>query len=150
MNRLKQLKNYPFGLLLCLEWILLGSGFLGELPDSFIWRQYHQLSASFFLSSVFSFLCLLGLALIGLRLPSKNTLNKWFYVILQLGLIWLPIALNQQATPLFSPFLIVAMRNCLIFKYRECWVANILVFISVIPSLTFIGGFQEFQFLEKV
>ena len=145
MNRLKQLKTYPFGLLLCLEWILLGSAILGELPDSFFWGQYYQPSASIFLSSVFSFLCLLVLGLMGLRLPRKNTFNQWFYVIGQLGLIWLPIILNQQTMPLFSPFLIVAMRNCLIFKSRECWFANILVFISVIPSLAFINSFQEFQ-----
>jgi signal transduction histidine kinase len=145
MNRLKQLKTYPFGLLLCLEWILLGSAILGELPDSFLWGQNDQASASVFLSSIFSFFCLIGLGLIGLKLPTKNTLNKWLYLILQLGLMWLPIIINQQALPLFTPCLIVVMRNCLIFKSKECWIANILVFVSIIPSLTYISSFAEFQ-----
>lgn len=145
IDRFKQIKIYPFSLLLCLEWILLGSAILGEFPDSFLERKFYQPSTSVFSASVFSFLCLLGFGLMGLRLPRKNTLYKWLYVILQLGLIWLPIVLNQQVTPLLSPFLIVVMRNCLIFQSRECWVANILVFISLIPSLTFISNFQEFQ-----
>lgn len=145
MNRLKQLKTYPFGLLLCLEWILLGSAILGEFPSIFVEGQFYRPSASVFLASTFSFSCLLFFGLIGLNLPYKKTFNKWFFVAIQLGLIWLPIVLNQQATPLFSPFLIVAMRNCLIFRFRECWLANLLVFISVIPSLTYISSFQEFQ-----
>jgi signal transduction histidine kinase len=145
MNRLKHLKTYPFSLLLCLEWILLGSAILGELPNSFLWGQNAQASASVFLSSTFSLLCLIGLGLIGLILPIKNTLNKWLYVILQLGLIWLPITFNQQAEPLFTPFLIVVMRNCLIFKSKQRWIANTLVFVSIIPSLTYINSFAEFQ-----
>ncbi|MGL6339619.1 MAG: sensor histidine kinase, partial [Waterburya sp.] len=145
MNRLKQLKTYPFGLLLCLEWILLGSAILGELPDSFLWGQNDQASVSVFLSSIFSFLCLISLGLIGLRLPTKNTLNKWLYLLLQLGLMWLPVIINKQALPLFTPCLIVVMRNCLIFKLGERRLANILVFISVIPSLTYINTFTEFQ-----
>ncbi len=147
MNRLKQLKTYPFGLLLWLEWILLGTTVLGELPDSFLWQQYYQPTTSVFLSSIFSLLCILGLGFIGLILPVKNTFNKWLYVILQLGLIWLPIIFKQQDAPFFIPFLIVVMRNCLSFKSKECWIANIFVFVAMIPSLTFINSFEEFQLI---
>ncbi|MGL5944177.1 MAG: sensor histidine kinase [Waterburya sp.] len=145
MNRLKQLRTYPFGLLLCLEWILLSLAILGELPDSFLWGQNDQASASVFLSSILSFLCLLSLGLIGLKLPTQKTSNKWLYVILQLGLILLPTTTNQQILPLLTPCLIVTMRNCLIFKSKERWLANILVFICIIPSLTYITSFAEFQ-----
>ncbi len=147
IDRLRQLKTYPFNLLLCLEWILLGSAILGELPENFLLARYYQPSISIFFSSIFSFLSLIGLGLIGLILPEKSALNKWLYVILQLGLIWLPMVINQQVNPLLTPSLIVVMRNCLIFKSKECWLANILVFISVIPSLTFISSFAEFKAL---
>ena len=147
MNRLKQLKTYPFGLLLWLEWILLATTVLGELPDSFLWQQYYKPTTSVFLSSIFSLLCILGLGFIGLILPVKNTFNKWLYVILQLGLIWLPIIFKQQDAPFFIPFLIVVMRNCLSFKSKECWIANIFVFVAMIPSLTFINSFEEFQLI---
>jgi signal transduction histidine kinase len=145
MNRLKQLKTYPFGLLLCLEWILLGMAILGELPDSFVWGENTQASVSIFFSSIFSFICLIALGLIGLRLPSKYIFNKWLYVIVQLGLLWLPIIVNQQFAPLFTPPLIVVMRNCLIFKSKERWIANILVFISIVIPLKYIPDFAEVQ-----
>ncbi len=145
MNRLKQLKTYPFGLFLWLEWILLSLAILGELPDSFLWGQNYQASVSVFLSSILSFLCLLSLGLIGVKLPNHKALNKWLYVILQLGLILLPTTTNQQILPLLTPYLIVTMRNCLIFKSKERWLANILVFICIIPSLTYITSFAEFQ-----
>jgi signal transduction histidine kinase len=145
MNRLKQLKTYPFGLLLCLEWILLGTAILGELPDSFVWGENTQASVSIFFSSIFSLICLIALGLIGLRLPSKCIFNKWLYVIVQLGLLWLPFLLNNQFAPLFTPPLIVVMRNCLIFKSKERWIANILVFISIILPLEYIPNFAEVQ-----
>lgn len=146
MNRLKQLKTHPFGLLLCLEWILLCSSILGELPDSFLWQQYYKPSStSIFWSPLLVFICLLILGLMGLNLPQKNRLNKWLYLILQLGLIWLPTIVKEQDLLFFIPFLIVSMRNCLIFRSRECWFANLLVFISFIPTLTFLSSFEDFQ-----
>ncbi|VEP17189.1 hypothetical protein H1P_5620001 [Hyella patelloides LEGE 07179] len=40
MDRLKQLKTYPSGLFLWLEWILLGSALLADLPSSYAWIEY--------------------------------------------------------------------------------------------------------------
>ena len=145
INRLKQLKTYPFNLLIYLEWILLGSAILGELPENFLLAIYPQPSKQILLSSSLSFISLIGLGLMGLVLPKKQRLHKWLYVAIQLSLIALLIIVNQPVTPLLTPFLIVVMRNCLIFKSKECWLANTLVFISFIPSLGFIGSFADFK-----
>lgn len=148
-SRLNQLQTYPFSLLLYLEWILLVTSGLGELPEHFLMGGQYKLPSSIILSSASSLVSLLFLGLVGLRLPKKNSLNKWLYVFLQLGIIWLPIILKVQVIPLFIPFLIVVMRNCQIFKLRECYLANIFVFLAVVPSLllSFSNSYQEWQLM---
>jgi signal transduction histidine kinase len=68
MNRLKQLKTYPFGLFLILEWIFLGATIFGEWPDEILVGQYASLSESSWLrfSPFFTLLCLIVLGLMGL------------------------------------------------------------------------------------
>ncbi|MDJ0536778.1 MAG: hypothetical protein QNJ70_30540 [Xenococcaceae cyanobacterium MO_207.B15] len=64
MNRLKQLKTYPFGLFLCLEWIFWGAAFFSELPDKFLLNgQKFDNVLSF--SPILSLVCLIALGLTG-------------------------------------------------------------------------------------
>jgi signal transduction histidine kinase len=151
MNRLKQLKTYPFGLFLVLEWIFLGAAILGEWPQDFLWQKYYvsSSSASSAFSPLFSLLCLIGLGLMGLRLPKtnqNNNFNKWLYLLLQLALLWIPFLLNSESSWYVTAYLIIAIRACLIFELKETVVAIILIVMAVMASiLLYYPNFQVFQ-----
>jgi signal transduction histidine kinase len=152
MNRLKQLKTYPFGLFFCLEWIFLGASIFGEFPEEFIQQQlYSGLSQSTLsaLSPFFSLLCLIGLGLMGLRFPENNknnNFNKWLYIFAQLGLLWVPFLLKPNNTYYFIPYLIITIRSCLIFEFKEALLATILIVIAnALSAVLYFPDFQEFQ-----
>ncbi|MFA9202043.1 MAG: sensor histidine kinase, partial [Candidatus Nanopelagicaceae bacterium] len=156
MNRLKQLKKYPFGLFLILEWIFLGAAIFGEWPDEILMGEYASLSESNLLrfSPYFTLLCLIVLGLMGLKFPqsSKNSnfgnLNQWLYILFQLGLLWLPFLLNPDATYFFIPYLIIIIRGCLIFELKASLLATLL---TIMVNMLLIGwyypDFQKFQAL---
>jgi signal transduction histidine kinase len=147
MNRLKQLKTYPFGLFLVLEWIFLGAAILGEWPQDFLWQKYYGSSPS--ASSAFSLLCLIGLGLMGLKLPRTNKndhFNKWLYILLQLGLLWLPFIINPESSFFITAYLVVAIRACLIFEWKETVVAIILIVtVNIVSLLIYYPNFHALQ-----
>jgi signal transduction histidine kinase len=146
MNRLKQLKTYPFGLFLWLEWILLGSALLDDLPSNYLAVKYYSSEPSVALGFTFTLclLCMILLGIMGLKLP-KRDLHKWLYFSLQIALIWLPVMANREFYLSTFSYLIVVIRNGVIFKPRQCWLANILLFLSFVPSLALLDNFSEFQ-----
>ena len=144
MDRLKQLKTYPFGLFLWLEWILLGSALLVDLPRSYAWNKYDSPDTYVWLGFTLSLLCMLALGAMGLKLPQKERL-KWIYFGLQITLIWLPTIYNYKTDLSLFSYLIVAMRNGLIFRSRGCKLANALLFLSFVPSMLFYTDYAEFQ-----
>jgi signal transduction histidine kinase len=148
MNRLKQLKTYPFGLFLVLEWIFLGAAIFGEWPQDFLWQKYY-VSASSALSPLFSLLCLIGLGLMGLRLPKtykNNNINKWLYLFIQLGLLCSPFILNLQSEWYVTAYLVIALRACLIFDLKETVVAIVLIVIVFMTSvLLYFPEFHVFR-----
>lgn len=141
MNRLLQLKTHPFRLLLYLEWILLVITILGELP----WESIPYLGTLLGESSntpkllpyswLLNIFCIVGFGLMGLRLPRGTTVSKWLYTALELGIIWLVTALGSWRISFLSPYLIVVIRSCLIFKPTGRLLATGLVFISFLLSL---------------
>ncbi len=141
VNRLLQLKTHPFRLLLYLEWILLIITVLGELP----WEDIPYLERLLGESSntpkllpyswLLNILCIVGFGLMGLRLPQGTTVSKWLYTALELGIIWLVTALGSWRISFLSPYLIVVIRSCLIFKPTGRLLATGLVFISFLLSL---------------
>ncbi|MGL5832514.1 MAG: sensor histidine kinase [Waterburya sp.] len=140
MNRLKQLKTYPFGLFLVLEWIFLGAAILGEWPNELLWQKYFASSpsASSAFSPFFSLLCLIALGLMGLRLPrtnKNNNFNKWLYLLLQLALLWIPFLQNSESTWYITAYLVIVIRACLIFELKETVVATTLILIVVMASI---------------
>lgn len=143
MNRLSLIKAHPFRLLLYLEWILLVITVLGELPWESIPYLGTLLGESYNTQKLLPYswllniLCIVGFGLMGLRLPRGTTANKWLYTALQLGIIWLATALGSWRTSFLSPYLIVVIRSCLIFKPRGRLLATGLVFISFLVSLVF-------------
>jgi signal transduction histidine kinase len=151
MNRLKQLKTYPFGLFLVLEWIFLGAAILGEWPSELLWQKYFvsSSSASSAFSPLFSLLCLIGLGLMGLRLPrtnKNNNFNKWLYLLLQLVILWIPFLLNSESSWYVTAYLVIAIRACLIFELKETVMATILIVMAAMISIfLYYPGFQVFQ-----
>jgi len=136
VNHLFQFKPHPFRLLLSLEWILLGMTTIGELPlegipylDSLLGDLFPTPKIIPF-SWLITILCLVGLALLGLRLPTGNLFGKWLYTLLQLILIWLATISGNWTAPLMIPYLIVLIRSCLIFQTTGRLITTGLVFIS--------------------
>ncbi|MFK0735040.1 MAG: hypothetical protein ACFKPT_28385 [Gloeotrichia echinulata GP01] len=141
MNHLRQIKTHPFRLLLYLEWILLLTTVISELP----WEDIPyfkkllgnltddpQHPSSFWLVNI---LCILGFGLMGLWLPKGTSISKWLYTSLELGIIWLINALGGWQVSFLSPYLIVVLRSCLIFPPVERLVVTGLVFVSFLLSL---------------
>lgn len=144
MERLKQLKTYPSGLFLWLEWILLGSALLSDLPGSYVWIKYDSPDTYVWLGFALSLLCMLTLGAMGLKFPQKKR-HRWLYFWVQIALIWLPTVYNHEIALPFFLYLIVAMRNGLIFEQRECQLANVLLFLSFTPSMLFHTNYAEFK-----
>ncbi|NJL51252.1 MAG: hypothetical protein HC930_01745 [Hydrococcus sp. SU_1_0] len=151
MNRLKQLQTYPFGLFLVLEWIFLGAAILGEWPSEFLWQKYFvsSSSASSAFSPLVSLLCLIGLGLMGLRLPrtnQNNNFNKWFYIFLQLGLLWFPFVLNPNSSIFITAYLVITIRACLIFDLKQSLLATLSIVVFMLVSVAlYYPDLQAFQ-----
>ena len=143
MNKILQLKPHPFRLLLYIEWILAVITVINDLP----WEDLPYLktlvgespdgSELSLLSWVLTILCLILLGLMGLRLPTGTIGGKCIYTAIQLGLIWLGTALGSVNFPLETPYFIVIIRSCLIFKPKQRILISGLVFISFLLLVTF-------------
>ncbi len=74
----------------------------------------------------------------GLKLPrtnKNNNFNKWFYLLLQLGLLWIPFLQNSESTWYITAYLVIVIRACLIFELKETIVATTLIVIVVMTSI---------------
>jgi signal transduction histidine kinase len=151
VNRLLDLKTRPFRLLLYLEWILLGMTIIGELPwegmtyMGTLLGDTSQASESITYNWLISILCFIALGLMGLRLPTKTTADKWLYTALEIGLITLADAIGGWGK-FGAPYLIVVIRGCLIFKARGRLLISGLVWSISLASL-FIS-LQDIQQLQ--
>lgn len=148
MSCLIQLKTHPFRLLLYVEWTLLGIAVLAEWPWDSIPYLGTLLGGSSVPSQLLPFaplvmiLCILVFGLMGLWLPTTSqTISKLLYTALELGLIWLAVALGGWEAQFVSLYVIVVIRNCLIFKDRGRLLIVGLVFLSFV--LTLLISFQD-------
>jgi signal transduction histidine kinase len=136
---------------LVLEWIFLGAAILGEWPQDFLWQKYFvsSSSASSAFLPLFSLLCLIGLGLMGLRLPrtnKNNNFNQWLFLFLQLALLWITFLLNSESSWYVTAYIVIAIRACLIFELKETVVATILIVVVAMSSiLLYYPNFQVFQ-----
>jgi signal transduction histidine kinase len=155
MNRLKQLKTYPFGLFFILEEIFLGAAIFGEWPQTFIQTlvmQKDDVSSQLAFAPFVPLLSLIGLGFMGLRLPKtdkNNKFNKWLYLFLQLGLLWIPFLCNPNSyygILYVTAYMVITIRACLIFELKESLVAGILiVMMGMLPLLVYRPDFQSFR-----
>jgi signal transduction histidine kinase len=146
-----QLKTRPFRLLLYLEWILLGMVIVGELP----WEGITYLGAMLGetpqrqhlvpYSWQITIICLVGFGLMGLRLPTGQTINKWLYTGLGLGLILLADAVGGWGR-FGVPYIIILIRGCQIFQMPGRLLVAGLVFFTTVTSLVI--SFGDLQALQ--
>jgi signal transduction histidine kinase len=134
-------KQHPFRLLLYLEWILLGIALLAlfslllPFPVAPSHRLYHLLNlrGKFNLGALVS-IALLGI--IGLRLPFGSRLVRGIYISIGFGLSWLAVLLGGRAERVFPALLlIVVIRACLLFPWRDRIIVAILAYISFLSVL---------------
>jgi signal transduction histidine kinase len=119
---------HPFRLLLYVEWLLLGLAIFTlflPLPP--------YLSAQISPSSL---LCVMGFGILGLPLAKAKLSHKIVYLLLEFGLLFLPMLLDNrnQAFPFLTILLVI--RSCQMFKLRECLIILVLAFTSFALHLT--------------
>ncbi|WP_414529925.1 sensor histidine kinase [Nodularia chucula] len=105
-----QIKNHPFRFLLYLEWVLLAIAVLtAALPS-----PSPRFNANFPELTICS---LIVFGIMGLRLPTSNSLSKWIYTACEILLIVTTGFFGGRIARLF-PFLyiILVTRSCLIFE----------------------------------
>jgi signal transduction histidine kinase len=134
-------KQHPFRLLLYLEWILLGIALLAlfslllpfPLPPSL--RVYHLLNlrGKFHLGALIS-IALLGI--FGLRLPFGSRLVRGIYISISFGFSWLAVLFGGRAERVFPALLlIVVIRACVLFPWRDRIIVAVLAYISFLSVL---------------
>jgi signal transduction histidine kinase len=128
---------HSFRLLLYVEWLLLG---LAVLTSFLPMPPFFSTQPSFI-----TFLCTFGFGVLGLRLVNGRLIHRVLYTLLQFGLLFLPVLLNERNRAF--PFLvtIIVIRSCQIFKPRECWTVLLLALASFSWNLV-----QESQQLSKL
>lgn len=147
MQRLPR-PQHPFPLLLYLEWTLLGIAALTAFPPPFLPRRRRPLDAGPigdaepFVLGVF--LCIGALGFLGLWLPAKQSrIAKALYTFLGFGLSWLATSWGGQGGNSFSAMLlVVVIRSCLLFPWRERLAVAVLAFVSYVLRLVI--GIRQF------
>jgi signal transduction histidine kinase len=110
MILLTQNRKYPLRFLLYFEWFLLSIIICSETLASFF-----SLASRLPRMPLLNLFCLLVFGIIGLKLPSKNRLNKVIYTSLEFVLIVLASMVGGiLIVPLL--YLVLIARNCLIFE----------------------------------
>jgi signal transduction histidine kinase len=148
MQRLTR-PHHPFPLLLYLEWTLLGIAALTAFPPPFLprrgrhWQGVGPIGdAEPFGLGVF--LCIGFLGLLGFRLPIAQSIPvKALYTFLGFGVSWLATFWGGQGGNSFSALLlVVVIRSCLLFPWRERLVVAMLAFSSYVLRL--LMGVRQF------
>ena len=132
--------SHPFHLLLYLEWILLGiaaiavfSHILPPPPDPHRPFPPQGFAAPFYLGAILS---MVGLGLMGFKLPTGSKLIQGLYTILGLGLSWLAVLWGGHGQNVFPPLLlIVVIRACLMFPWSGRLLVAALAYISFLLML---------------
>ncbi|MEM8675348.1 MAG: hypothetical protein AAGF83_15955 [Cyanobacteria bacterium P01_G01_bin.67] len=145
MTRLSQLRTYPFGLFLCLEWILLGGALLSDLPEEYLFAGYENAQQSLSLAITLSATSMVLVGLMGLRLPTRNSIAAGCYFALELLLLWVPAASGRNVKLSLFIILIIALRNGLLFASKACQKAKLILFIASLPMLHDLDTYAEFQ-----
>ncbi|MEL6496216.1 MAG: sensor histidine kinase [Cyanobacteria bacterium J06623_7] len=146
MNRLRQLKTYPFGLFLWLEWILLGGAIFSDLPGEYLFAGYEDPERAIMLAFCLTLGSMLVIGLMGLNLPDRDSSAAWIYLGSEIVMLWLPNILGYKQDLSLFLLLIIALRNGIIFQPRQSRFANLALFLAAICMATSsLSTYSEFQ-----
>jgi signal transduction histidine kinase len=155
MQRLSR-PNHPFVLLLYLEWILLGIAALTAFPAPFPFlpRRPRPWQALEYISGISPFplgvvFCIVVLGLLGLRLPIHETKTaKMLFTALGFGLSWLAVVFGAGSNCFSALLLVVVIRSCLLFPWRDRLFVALVAFGSFLLRLVL--GIRQFYTLETM
>jgi signal transduction histidine kinase len=124
-------RNHPLRFLLGMEWALLLLVMLSCFPVLLPWQTLFPMLAPAPIVTGLNLLCLLGVLITGLALPTVNRRDRVFYLIGLYGLILLPTIWGRL--PLFQLLYVVYIaRSCLICPVRWRWVLSIGVIATIV------------------
>lgn len=124
-------QKHPFRLLLYVEWVLLGIASLTTLTFVIPHPRHHWISHPP-LFNLGTFLCIVALGIIGLKLPFGSRFVRGIYITGGFALSWLAALLAGRGERVFPALLlIVVIRACLLFPWRG------RIFVAVLAYLSF-------------
>lgn len=128
MSHFITVKTHPFRFVLYLEWALLAVILASEVFPSPFLPSYG--------ATRWAFLFIVGFAVMGLRLPKGNAIDKVLFTGAEIGLILLATLIGSIRT---SPFLylILVIRSCLIFERYGYWIVTGLALSLFSASLSY-------------
>jgi signal transduction histidine kinase len=153
MQRLSR-PNHPFLLLLYLEWILLGIAALTAFssPFPFMPRRPRPWQALEYMGGISPFplgvvLCIVVLGVLGLRLPiHQSKTARVLFTALGFGLSWLAVLFGAGSNCFSALLLVVVIRSCLLFPWRDRLFVSLVAFGSFLLRLML--GIRQFYTLE--
>ena len=128
MNNIWQ--KHPFRLLLYVEWVMLGIALLASLSFAIPHPRHHWVSHSP-LFNFGSFLAIIALGIMGLKLPFASKFIRGIYITAGFALSWLAALLAVRGERVFPALLlIVVIRACLLFPWRGRILVAVLAYLS--------------------
>jgi signal transduction histidine kinase len=131
------MKTHPIRFLLYLEWIALSIVAL----STFFRTSFLPIAAH----TGFNLVALVSFGILGLILPRKNLIYQFGYVVLELVLIVAISPIDRMRLPLLL-YVIVIIRNCIIFNTQTRWIINGCIYLFVCILLA-INLYSHFPFL---
>jgi signal transduction histidine kinase len=119
------MKNHPIRFLLYLEWIALLIVALSTLFRSSFFPNIANTGLN-----LIALVALVIFGSLGLVLPRKNLIYQLGYVVIELCLIAAISPINRMRVPLLL-YVILVIRNCIIFNARTRWVVNSCIYLLV-------------------
>jgi signal transduction histidine kinase len=139
INKIINLQEYPFRLLLYLEWILLTILMLVQfrllnMPKPLVFDDNHTINPAVLLFIIACF------GIMGFRLPMGNLISKIVYTVIELLLIFLVSIAGGQGNGFSAPLLLIlAIRSCFIFNKRGSLLVTSLAWTYFILNLATSG-----------
>lgn len=144
--------NHPFRVLLQIEWVLIGMAIFNDLPvnNTPYLEVLEPPGSSLKLvpyASLLTIIAMVVLGLMGLKLPIKSrSIYKCLFTALELGLIWLIVALGAWQAQYLPLHLLVIIRSCLIFQRKGRFFMTGLLFVSFVLMMWI--SFQDIHTIQ--
>ena len=120
----------PFQLLFYLEWILLGIALIAVFGGLVTRPRHHWVSPPLW-SSGLGIFWIVSLGLMGLKLPLNSKWVQRIYILSGFSMCWLATLLIRGGERVLAVLLLVVLiRGCLLFTWRDRIIVAVLAYIS--------------------